>query len=186
MTTRGVSTVRTATTEGANSCVSSSLWPWKMTPVPATCSCFVGENDNSCLKLIKWETYELFLNMCTAKYAQRCVGSFWITWVSILWSTHLLPLMLLLLAQLKCIVGCLAAPSPQLSRLRHICQKIIKIKGGAGIHSGQYLCTVKVWNRCEPKYGHANILTNRTGCPGCVLAPFRYAERKSNPFSKTK
>lgn len=39
---------------------------------------------------------------------------------------------------------------------------LLKKKGGGeeGIHSGQYFCTVK-----EPKYEHAHILRNSSGCP---------------------
>lgn len=47
MTTPGASTARTASTEDVNSCVFSSLCPSKTTPVPATCSCFAGENHMS-------------------------------------------------------------------------------------------------------------------------------------------
>lgn len=46
MTTPGALTARMASMEAANSCVSSSSCPSKMTPVPATCSCFAGENNS--------------------------------------------------------------------------------------------------------------------------------------------
>lgn len=45
MTTPGALTVRMASMEVVNSCVSSSLCPLKMTQVPATYSCFAGENS---------------------------------------------------------------------------------------------------------------------------------------------
>lgn len=45
MTTPGASTARMASMEAVNSCVSSSLCPLKMTPVPATCLCFAGEDN---------------------------------------------------------------------------------------------------------------------------------------------
>lgn len=45
MTTPGASTARTASMEAASSCVFSSSCPSTMTRVPATCSCFAGENS---------------------------------------------------------------------------------------------------------------------------------------------
>lgn len=45
MTTPEASTARMASMVAASSCVSSSSYPSKMTPVPAMCSCFVGENN---------------------------------------------------------------------------------------------------------------------------------------------
>lgn len=45
MTTPGALTVRMASMEVVNSCVSSSLCPLKMTQVPAMYSCFAGENS---------------------------------------------------------------------------------------------------------------------------------------------
>lgn len=45
MTTLGALTARMASMEAVNSCVSSRSCPSKMTPVPATYSCFVGENN---------------------------------------------------------------------------------------------------------------------------------------------
>lgn len=44
MTTPEALTARMASMEDVNSCVSSSSCPLKMTPVPATYSCFAGEN----------------------------------------------------------------------------------------------------------------------------------------------
>lgn len=52
MTTPGALTVRMASMEVVSSCVSNSLCPLKMTPVPAMYSCFAGENS------LQWEKKE--------------------------------------------------------------------------------------------------------------------------------
>lgn len=66
MTTQGASTARTALTEAASSCVTSSSCPSKTSPAPATCSCTAGEEKVPGLVARLWKKMDIFFQTSVA------------------------------------------------------------------------------------------------------------------------
>lgn len=88
------------------------------------------------------------------------LGNFWSTHLSIRTLKYTLPAIAVAAVAGQVEMHCGMPSCPKSTAVTSDAYLLKKKGGEEGIHSGQYFCTVK-----EPKYGHAHILRNSSGCP---------------------